>query len=95
MERTYLYKTLFLFSSVAFALPQTETSSPGAFPTMAAQDGFGVAEGGVGSIAQEGNEAGNEGSDSSSWSLSTGGIVGISVGIAIVVLAIGTCSWTT
>jgi hypothetical protein len=54
---------------------------------MAAQDGFGVAEGGVGSI--DSIEAGNAGKDGSSWTLSTGGIVGICVGIAVVVLLIG------
>lgn len=89
MDRRYLYQNLFLLSSVVLALPQTETGPSPAFPTMSAQDGFGVAEGGVGSTNTLDGEGGNAGSDSSSWSLSTGGIVGISVGIAVVVIAIG------
>jgi hypothetical protein len=56
---------------------------------MSAQDGFGVAEGGVGSQDSLEGNGGNDGSDNGSWSLSTGGIVGISVGIAVVIIAIG------
>lgn len=77
-----------MLASVAFALPQTQTESSPAFPTMSAQDGFGVAEGGVGSSISDETQGGNDGSDGSSWSLSTGGIVGIAVGIAVVVIAI-------
>lgn len=88
MDRRYLYTNLFLLSSVVLALPQaTETGSSPAFPTMSAQDGFGVAEGGVGSA--DSVEAGNAGKDGSSWSLSTGGIVGICVAIAVVVIGAG------
>ena len=90
MEQRYLYRALLTLSSVtslAAALPQTETGSSPAFPTMSAQDGFGVAEGGVGSSISD--ETGNGGSDGGSWSLSTGGIIGIVVGIAVVIIAIG------
>jgi hypothetical protein len=59
---------------------------------MSAQDGFGVAEGGVGSQDSLEGDGGNDGADNGSWSLSTGGIVGISVGIAVVIIAIGQSS---
>lgn len=57
---------------------------------MSAQDGFGVPAGGVGSTDTNGDAGGAAGGDNGdAWSISTGGIVGISVSIAVVVLAIG------
>jgi hypothetical protein len=56
---------------------------------MSAQDGVGVPEGGAGSTTTSESQGGASGSDNGAWSLGTGGIVGISVGIAVVVIGIG------
>lgn len=55
---------------------------------MAAQDGVGVPDGGVGSI-QHPSAAGADGSNQGAFSLSTGAIIGISVAIGLVIVAIG------
>jgi hypothetical protein len=90
MDRKYIYQCLVLLPSLALALPQTATDSASpAFPTMSAQDGVGVPEGGAGSTTTTEDQGGASGSDNGAWSLGTGGIVGISVGIALVVIAIG------
>lgn len=84
---------LFLLPTLAFALPQSGTDSAApSFPTMSAQDGVGVPDGGAGSTDTNEAQGGASGSDGGAWSLGTGGIVGISVGIAVVVIAIGMVS---
>ncbi|KAF2098329.1 hypothetical protein NA57DRAFT_77118 [Rhizodiscina lignyota] len=62
------------------------TASGGAAGLAQPNDGLGVPEGGVGST-NDGN-AGNDGSDVGSYSISTGAIIGISVGIALLILVI-------
>ncbi|KIV99354.1 uncharacterized protein PV09_09012 [Verruconis gallopava] len=96
MDRRYLFRSLLYLSSFANALPQsgaTASSTSPAFPTMSAQDGFGVPEGGAGSTSTNENVNGAAGSDSGAWTLGTGAIVGISVGIAVVVIAFATMWW--
>lgn len=99
MDRIYLYRCLFsLAPALALALPQSQAtgSSSPAFPTMSAQDGFGVPEGGAGSTNTNEATSGSAGSDNgSSWAIGTGGIVGIIVGIVVVILAIGMCCLTS
>jgi len=88
MDKLHLYRCLFLFPVLALALPQA-TPTSAAFPTMSAQDGMGVSEGGVGSTVNAGAAAGADGADKGAFSLSTGAIIGIAVGIALVVIGIG------
>lgn len=64
------------------------TGTAPAFPTMSGQDGVGVPAGGVGS-QDTGSAGGASGSDQGSFSISTGAIVGISVAVGVVVIAIG------
>jgi hypothetical protein len=98
MDTYYLYKCLLLLPSVVLALPQaatstapaTSTQSEPAFPTMSAQDGVGVPDGGVGSQVHPTSVPGSDGSNQGAFSLSTGAIVGISITIGVVILAIGT-----
>ncbi len=81
-----------LWPSFAFAKEPTTTSSssatgpPPAFPTMSGPDG-GVPDGSVGSLAT-GNGGGNSGSSQGSFNLSTGAVIGISVAVGVVVIAI-------
>jgi len=95
MDRIYLYRCLLLIlPSLAFAIPQgtgtTTTTTAAPFPTMSGQDGVGVPAGGTGSVDTDGATGGAAGGDNGdAWSISTGGIVGISVGIAVAVLGIG------
>ncbi|KAE9974670.1 hypothetical protein BLS_002963 [Venturia inaequalis] len=56
---------------------------------MAAQDGVGVPDGGVGSIQHPTAAAGADGSNQGAFNLSTGAIIGISVTIGLVIIAIG------
>lgn len=96
MDRIHLYKFLFLCPTLAFALPQATSSDSSttasqtqpSFPTMSAQDGVGVPDGGVGSTATP-SMPGANGADQGAFSLSTGAIVGISVAIGVLVIAIG------
>lgn len=99
MDRLYLYRCLLLLPSVVLALPKaspttaaTSTHTEPAFPTMAAQDGVGVPDGGVGSIQHPTAAAGADGSNQGAFSLSTGAIIGISVAIGLVIVAIGKLS---
>lgn len=96
MYRLYLYRCLLLLPSVVLALPQatsttasTSTQTEPAFPTMAAQDGVGVPDGGVGSIQHPTAAAGADGFNQGAFSLSTGAIIGISVAIGLIIVAIG------
>lgn len=87
--------SLALWPSAVFAADKTTTTSQSAsgsapaFPTMSGQDGVGVPAGGVGS-QDTGSTGGASGTDQGSFSLSTGAIVGISVAVGLVVVAIGT-----
>jgi hypothetical protein len=93
MDTTLLTPLLLLALSMpSVVLAQTTSATKSAassFPTMAPQDGFGVGEGGVGSVLNSTN-AGSDGADTGAISITTAGIVGISVGIAVVVIALGT-----
>lgn len=94
-ERTASQTIVIVQSSTGFAT-LTGTAASQALATTAsggvagadtqAQDGLGVAAGGVGSMND--TDAGNSGSDSGSYSISTGAIVGICVGIAVLVVII-------
>jgi hypothetical protein len=91
MDRIHLYRFLLLWpTAIAFALPQQTTSASSSFPSMSAQDGTGVGEGGVGSTVNAGAAAGADGADKGAFSLSRGAIVGMSIGIGFVIVAIGT-----
>jgi hypothetical protein len=99
MSRTILVPLLFaLFWHGASANPATTTTTPAssttgvapAFPTMSATDGGGVAQGGVGS-QDNGSTAGASGDSQSAFNLGKGGVVGISVAIGVVVIAISEC----
>ncbi|TID13231.1 hypothetical protein E2P81_ATG10084 [Venturia nashicola] len=97
MDKLYLFRCLLLLPSVVLALPQATTPTAAtsihtgpAFPTMAAQDGVGVPDGGVGSIEHPTAAAGADGSNQGAFSLSTGAIIGISVAIGLVIVAIAT-----
>lgn len=99
MDKLYLYRCLLLWPSVVFALPQatsttasTSTQTEPAFPTMAAQDGVGVPDGGVGSVVHPTSAPGADGSNQGAFSLSTGAIVGIAIAIGLIILAIGKLS---
>ncbi|KAF2398913.1 hypothetical protein EJ06DRAFT_531976 [Trichodelitschia bisporula] len=80
-----------LFSTLAMAQAKT-SSSASAFPTMSAQDGSGVQDGGAGSVLT-GTTPGADGSDKGAFSLSRGAIVGMCVAIGLVVLIIGGLWW--
>ncbi|QDS72442.1 hypothetical protein FKW77_009335 [Venturia effusa] len=56
---------------------------------MSAQDGVGVPDGGVGSIQHPTAAAGADGSNQGAFSLSTGAIIGISIAIGLIIVAIG------
>jgi hypothetical protein len=99
MDRIFLFKCLLLWPTVVFALPQasstaasTSTQTQPAFPTMSAQDGLGVPDGGVGSVVHPTSAPGSDGSNQGAFSLSTGAIVGLSIGIGLIILAVGKLS---